>query len=43
VRDGRARVVVTGLAAGKHRVLVRFLGTQVVEPGRDAATAWVKS
>jgi surface antigen len=43
VRDGRARVVVTGLAGGKHQVLVRFLGTRVVEPGRDAATAWVKS
>jgi surface antigen len=42
VRDGRARVVVTGLAAGRHEVLVRFLGSQVVEPGSDTATAWVK-
>ncbi len=42
VKEGRARVVVTGLAAGKHAVVVRFLGTQVVEPGSDTTNAWVK-
>ncbi len=34
VKNGHARVVVSGLTAGKHEVLVRFLGTQVVEPGQ---------
>ncbi len=42
VKNGLARVVVSGLAAGKHQVVVRFLGTQVVEQGSATTSAWVK-
>lgn len=42
VRDGRARVVVKGLRAGKQRVKVRFTGTDVVERGVVTGKVWVK-
>ena len=40
--DGRARVVIEGLRAKKHKVYVDYAGTDVVEPARGAAYVRVR-
>jgi hypothetical protein len=35
--DGRVRVRIDDLQAGKHRVRVSYTGTKIVEPAREAA------
>ena len=40
--SGRARVVIEGLRAKKHKVYVDYAGTDVVEPARAAAYVRVR-
>jgi len=41
LEDGRARLVVTGLAAGERRVRVRYAGSGPIRPARASATVRV--